>query len=113
MPFFGHDLMAYPAEDVVVEYALLLRELSQHDVVVCSIEAVRRNLMIEEHYDPCRIPHPGIPARDLIKSGYRQRSGDIMDHGAVDFRHDELAGMRLFCCRLGEYLLRQGFAAHG
>ena len=69
--------------------------------------------MIEEKDDSGRVPDPGIPARDLIKSLNRQRAGDIVDHGAVYVRHDKLASMYLFLRGFGKYLLRQGLATHG
>ena len=101
MPFLRHHLVAYAAEDIVVENILLGSKLAQLDVVFCCLQAVCRDLMIEEKNDPGWVPDPGIPACNLIESLHCQGAGYIMNHGAIYIRHDELARLYLFVCRSG------------
>ncbi|OYV09010.1 MAG: hypothetical protein CG437_1492 [Methanosaeta sp. NSP1] len=112
MPHLRHNLMAHPAEDIIIEYGLLLREFSQQYMILRRLEAVCGHLMIEEHDDPGRIPYLPLPARNFIKALDRQRSSYIVDHGRIDLGHDEFAGTYLFLGGFREYLLRQGLAAH-
>lgn len=101
MTLLRHHLMAYAAEDVIVENSLLSSELAQLDMVFCCLQTVCRHLMIEEEDDLVWIPDPGIPTCNLAESLHCQGAGDIMNHGAVDVRHDELARFSLFFCRSG------------
>ena len=113
MALLRHDLVAYAAENVVVEDALLCGELAQHDMIFRRLQAVCRHLMIEEKHDLGGIPDLGVLTCDLIEPLDRQGTGDIVNHGSVYLRHDELARTHLFICRSGKYLLRQGLATHG
>ena len=81
MPFLRNHLMAYATEDIIVENALLFSKLAELDVVFRCLQAVCRDLMIEENYDLSWIPDPGILACNLIESLHCQ-GGDIVDHGA-------------------------------
>ncbi len=112
MALLRHDLMAYPAENIVVEDGLLCGELAQHDMIFRRLQAIRRDLMIKQQNDPGGIPDFCVLACDLIESLDRQGTGDIVDHGSVYLRHDELTSPHLSICRSGKYLLRQGLATH-
>ncbi len=68
MSLLRHNLMADAAEDIIVQYALLLRELAEHDVIFRCLKAVRGDLMIKEHDDLGRIPNASVFSRDLIES---------------------------------------------
>ena len=101
MPLLGHHLMAYAAEYIVIENALIFGELSELDVIFRGLQAVCRDLMVEEKNDPGGVPDPGIPACNLIESLHCQGAGDIVNHGTIYVRHDELARLYLFFCRSG------------
>ena len=113
MALFRKDLVAYPAEYIVVEDTLIYRKLPEQDVVLSCLETVRRHLVIEEKDDLPRVPYLGALACDLIEALDCQGACDVVNHGTVYVCHDKIACMGIFSRSTGKDLLGEGSTGHG
>ena len=84
----GH-LVADTFVDVVVVDVLFRGKLPHVDMVVCRLDGIRGDLVVEEHDDGFRVKDL-LPAH-LVELLNGKRAGNVMDHCPVKGCHDHFA----------------------
>ena len=82
-------LVADPFVDIVVADTLLFGKSAHVLMDFCRFQGIGRDLVVEEHDDTFRIENVFSSHLGELLDG--KRAGNIVDHGAVNGRHDHFA----------------------
>ena len=92
-PFFEHNLVADTFIDVIVVNFLLGGKFPHVYMALCCRYGICRDLVVKEHNDAFRVKDFG--STHLVELLNGKWSGNIMNHCAVNGRHDNFTGSYL------------------